>query len=81
MLPDLPEAYITLATLQVMNEHRREAKDTLRRGARLARKQGKADLAEHMDDLRASADDPMIPLMLQMGPLFDDDEDEDDPFW
>lgn len=83
MLPDDPDAYMTLATLQVMNERRREAKDTLRRGARLARKQGKADLAEHMDDLRASADDPMIPLMLQMGPLFDedDDEDEDDAFW
>lgn len=82
LLPDDPDAYMALATLQVMNERRREAKDTLRRGARLARKQGKADLAEHMDDLRASADDPMLPLMLQMGPLLDDDdEDDDDPFW
>jgi len=80
MLPDDPDAAMTLAVLQVMNEHRREAKDTLRRGARLARKQGKVELAEQMDAMRASADDPMLPMLLQMGPDFDD-EDDDDEFW
>ena len=78
LLPEDPAAYMTLATLQVMNERRREAKDTLRRGARLARKQGKTDLAEQMDDMRASANDPMLPMMLQLGPLFDDDDDLDE---
>lgn len=82
MLPEEPGAYMTLATLQVMNERRREAKDTLRRGARLARKQGKTDLAERMDDMRTSANDPMLPMLLQLGPIFDDDDDDqDDEIW
>ncbi len=81
MLPGEPEAQMLLAILQAANERKREAKETLRRGARVARQQGKTALAQQMEDIRRSVDDPMLPLMLQMGPLLDEWEDEDDDLW
>ena len=81
MLPDEPEAQMLLAIVQAANERKREAKETLRRGARLARQQGKTALAQQMEDMRRRVDDPMLPLMLQMGPLLGELEDEDDDIW
>lgn len=81
MQPDAAEPHMVLAILQAANGLQREAKETLRRGARLARTQGLLDLAEQMEDMRRHVDDPMLPLMLQMGSLLDDWEDEDDEIW
>jgi len=81
MLPDEAEAQMLLAILQAANERKREAKETLRRGARLARQQGKTALAQQIEDMRRHVDDPMLPLMLQMGPMLEDWEDEDDDSW
>ncbi len=81
MLPDEPEAQMLLAIVQAANERRREAKETLRRGARLARQQGKTALAQQMQDMRRHMDDPMLPLMLQIGPLLGEWADEDDDIW
>jgi hypothetical protein len=78
MLPDVPEAQLLLAIVQAANDRARDAKATLRRGARLARQQGKTDLAQQMADLRRHIDDPRLPMMLQMGALLDEWEEEDD---
>lgn len=81
MLPDEPEAQMLLAILQAANDRHRDAKETLRRGARLARQQGKTDLARQMEDLRRHVDDPMLPMMLQMGSLLDEWQEQDDDIW
>jgi hypothetical protein len=52
-----------------LNDRTRDAKQTLRRAARLARQQGRRDLADHADTLYRGAGDPFFRMMLQMGPL------------
>lgn len=73
-----PNALLLLGMTQAINEHKREAKETLRRGARLARQQGNLQLAEEIQNLRREVDSPFFGMALQMGPLLDD-LDIDDP--
>ena len=76
LLPEVPEAYMLLATLHIVSERVRDAKDALRRGARLARQQGNAELADEMEEMRRHVGDPMLPMMLQLNPLMDIDDDD-----
>ncbi len=70
--PDDPNVLLMLGLVLELNDRTRDAKQTLRRAARLARQQGRRDLAEHADTLYRGAGDPFFRMMLQMGPLLGD---------
>jgi tetratricopeptide (TPR) repeat protein len=82
MLPDEPGALMLLGLLLGVNDRKREAKETLRRGARLARQQGNAELAQEIEGLRQQIDSPFLQYGLSLGSMFDDlDDDDDEFFW
>ena len=67
-----------LGLAQGLNNHAREARDTLRRAAGLARRQGDVALAQQIESMRQDIDNPLLPFALRMGSLFgDEDLDED----
>ena len=80
--PDDPNVLLMLGLVLDLNDRTRDAKQTLRRAARLARQQGRRDLADHADTLYRGAGDPFFRMMLQMGPLLGDlDVDPGDLFF
>jgi Flp pilus assembly protein TadD len=82
MSPDDPGGLFLLGFVQGINEMDKEAKATLRSVARMARKQGKHDLAEQADAVRQQVGSPFFRLSLQMGMMGGfDDMDEGDPFF
>lgn len=81
MLPNEPGGYMLLGLLQGLNQHTREAKETLRRGARLARQQGNAGLAQEMETLRQEIDSPLLQLGMQLGSIFGDLDVDDELYW
>ena len=77
---DLP-VLILLGMAQGLNERRREAKETLQRAARQARRQGDAVMAREIELLRRQVDSPLLSLLLSAGSLFDSAPDEEDVYW
>jgi pentatricopeptide repeat protein len=81
LAPDEPNTLILRAVILAMNEHKREAKDQLRKAANLARKQGDRELAAQADAMRREVDSPLFRAAFQMQSLVDDlDDDFDDLF-
>lgn len=83
LAPDDPNALILRGVVLAMNEHKREAKEQLRKAANLARKQGQRDLAGQADDMRREIDSPFFRAAFQMQALsegLDDDLDDLDDF-
>ena len=68
----------SLGLVQGLNKHSREARDTLRRAAGLARRQGDVALAQQIESMRQDIDNPLLHLALRMGPLLGDDDLDDD---
>ena len=81
LLPEDARALVTLGLLQGLNGRGREGKETLRRATRLARQQGDAETAQHSEELRRVIDSPMLGLMLQMAPMLEQLDLDDDPFY
>ncbi len=81
LLPDEPGGLMMLGLLLGVNDRKREAKETLRRGARLARQQGNPELAREMDVLREEIDSPLLKYGLSLGSIFDDLDDDDEFDW
>jgi tetratricopeptide (TPR) repeat protein len=84
LTPDDPDALILLGIVLGLNDQTREAKATLQRAERLARKQGKRDLAQHAQEMRSAVGSPLFRAEIQaaimgagMG-LFDEDLDLED---
>jgi tetratricopeptide (TPR) repeat protein len=78
LAPDDPHNLMLLGLVQGLNKHTREAKDTLRRAAGLARRQGDVALAQQIESMRQDIDNPLLHLALRMGPLLGDDDLDDD---
>lgn len=79
LVPDEPGSLILLGLLQGLNDKARDAKATLRNAARLARQQGKPELAQNADQLREQVGTPFLRFSLQMqamGDMYDDDLDD-----
>ena len=72
LAPDDPQTLRLLGLTLGLNDRQREAKETLRRAARLARLGGNAALAQEIDDLRRDIDNPMLGYLLRLGPLLGD---------
>lgn len=72
LLPDDLHGLTLLGLLQGLNEHKRDAKQTLQRAARLARQQGNAALVQKIESLRRQVDSPFFRFALQMGPILGD---------
>jgi len=75
--PDDPLAIMMLAVLQGMSGQSKAGKDSLRRAAALARKQGKLELLEEIEEFRSLVNNPFLAQASQMGMLpdfFDDEE-------
>jgi tetratricopeptide (TPR) repeat protein len=72
LAPTDPSMLITLGIVLGVNERKREGKETLRRAAQLARKQGNPELAQEADAMRREIDSPFLRSSLQMGELFDE---------
>ncbi len=75
--PEEPASLLLLGILQGVNQKVKEAKATLRKAARLARKQGLYDLAEQAEAMRQEVGSPFFRMSLQMGSAFDDLDDEE----
>jgi len=60
-----PRTLQLLAVTQAANRQRREAKETMRRAARLARQQGDGELGHEIEDLASMVDSPLFDLMLK----------------
>lgn len=69
-LPDDPTALTTLSLFQAMNDQMRPARETLRRAADLARKQGNSELLGHIEDLRRQLNNPLFGLASRMASMF-----------
>ncbi len=75
--PDDPGVWWTLGLVQGLNNQVSEAKETLRRGAQLARRQGNRELERNIMETRQRVGDPLFSLAFTLGPLlgaFDLDE-------
>ncbi|MFL5803910.1 MAG: tetratricopeptide repeat protein [Roseiflexaceae bacterium] len=72
LAPTDPSMLITLGIVLGLNDHKREGKETLRRAAQLARKQGNPALAQEADAMRREIDSPFLRSSLQMSELFDE---------
>ncbi|MBI4219485.1 MAG: tetratricopeptide repeat protein [Chloroflexi bacterium] len=68
-LRDDPAAWMLLGLLQAMNNQVRAAKETLRRAADLARKQGDSHLLAQIEDLRRGLNNPLFGLLSRVMPL------------
>jgi len=76
--PDDPRSLMVLGLVQALKQDTREARDSLRRAADLARKQHDISLARDIDALRQQVGSPLLRLALRMGPFFDDLDLEDE---
>jgi tetratricopeptide (TPR) repeat protein len=74
--PDEPHRLMVLGLAQALNHRAAEAKDTLRRAAGLARRQGDLILVQDIESFRRQVDNPLLPLMLRLDPLLDEWDDE-----
>jgi len=81
LLPDELPVLIMLGMAQALNERKREAKETLQRAARTARRQGNAAMAQEIEMMRRQVDSPLLPLILSMSSPFGPSPDEDDLYW
>jgi tetratricopeptide (TPR) repeat protein len=81
LAPADPRTLMLLGLLLGLNERSREAKDVMRRAARLARQQGDQELARNIDSLRQQVDSPFLSMLLRLGPLVEDLDLDDEPFW
>jgi len=81
LAPDDLPVLILLGMAQGLNERKREAKDTLQRAARQARRQGDAVMAREIELLRRQVDSPLLSLLLGAGSLFGSPADEEDMYW
>ncbi len=87
MAPDDPGGMILLGILQGASDRKREAKKTLSDAAKLARKQGRTDIAERAEMVRQEVSSPMFSLsglfdyMYGFDDGLDDDFDDDDDFF
>jgi hypothetical protein len=81
LAPDDPSLLITLGITMGLNEHKRAGKETLRRAAQLARKQGNPALAREAEAMRKEIDSPFLRSSLQMSAMFDQFDDLDDDFY
>jgi len=77
LLSDDPVALMMLALLQGLNDQSRQAKETLRKAAQLARKRGDAEMIAEIETLRRGLDDPLFGMMSRMLPFIGDLPDED----
>jgi tetratricopeptide (TPR) repeat protein len=77
LAPDDPRTLMLLGLVQGLNKHTREAKETLRRAAGLARRHGDVALAQQIESMRQDIDSPLLHLALRMGPLLGDDDLDD----
>ena len=75
--PDDPLAILFLGILQGLSGQSKAGKDSLRRAAWLARKQGDVELLDEIEQYRTLINNPLLGLAPQMGmpPDFFDDED------
>jgi hypothetical protein len=78
--PDDARSLMVLGLVQGVSDSKREAKETLRRAAGLARRQGDSALERDIEKLRREVDSPLFSLLLHMGPLLGDLDLDDDPF-
>ncbi len=81
LAPDDLPVLILLGMAQGLNERGREAKETLQRAARQARRQGDAVMAREIELLRRQVDSPLLSLLLGAGSLFGSPSDEQDMYW
>lgn len=79
LAPEEPYALITYGLVQAMNDQIQEAKKTLGRAIRIARKQGDMDMVRHAEDVRQQISDPFFRIAMSVGDIFGDPEDFD-PF-
>jgi tetratricopeptide (TPR) repeat protein len=77
LAPADPSMLITLGITLGLNERKREGKDTLRRAAQMARKQGNQELAREAEAMRREIDSPFLRSSLQMSSLLDEFEGTD----
>ncbi|HEX9373204.1 MAG TPA: tetratricopeptide repeat protein, partial [Roseiflexaceae bacterium] len=75
--PNDPSALILLGIVQGLNDQVREAKATLQRAARIARKQGQRDLAQQAQEMRGVVGTPLFRAGLQMSLMSGLDNDID----
>lgn len=67
---------VVLGLAQAMNDRTREARETLRRAAAQARREGDVGLAQDIESLRRQVGTPLLPLLLRTVPLFGDPDDD-----
>lgn len=79
LAPDDPAVLRVVGLVQAVNDRKREAKETLRRAARLARQVGDATMAREIDEVRREVDSPFFGLALS-APFLGDLDLEDAPF-
>jgi hypothetical protein len=61
-----------LGLLYGLNGQVKEAQEVLRQAERLARKQGKSDLARQIKEMSRAVADPFFSSMIHLAPLLDD---------
>lgn len=81
LAPDSVDAIVHLALLQALNGQGKEGRETLKRATALARRTGRHEELARIEELRRVIDSPMLPMILQMGPMLDEfDLDPEDFF-
>lgn len=82
LAPDEPSGLLMLGIIQGLTNEVKEAKKTLVKAARLAKKQGLHELADQANTLRREIDSPYFRISMEMGGMFPDlDFDSDDLFF
>jgi tetratricopeptide (TPR) repeat protein len=80
-MADDPSILMLYGLIQGLNNLVQDAKKTLSKAGRLARKQGNDMLAQQIEAMRQQVGSPFFRLALQVGPLLDDfDVDDEDLF-
>ena len=80
LAPDDPTVLRVVGLVQAINDRKREAKETLQRAARLARRAGDAAMAREIDEVRREIDSPFFGLALA-APFLGGLDLEDAPFF
>jgi tetratricopeptide (TPR) repeat protein len=75
--PDDPAVLVGLALMQGMTDRRREARDTLRKAAQLARKRNDSQLIAEIENMRRALDDPLFGTLSRLLPMMGDLDFED----
>jgi tetratricopeptide (TPR) repeat protein len=76
LAPDEPHYLITLGLAQALNDQVGNAKKTLNKAAKMARKQGLVDVADQAEQLRREISSPFFRLSVQMGGMYGDMDDD-----